>query len=115
MLDKYSLSTVLGSRILEFICSVAVLRRSVLETQPYRWTRLDTGQRERERGMRYVMAASQPWGTVYCVDQYIAIYILLPEANIAIYAACLRRILRYCNILYSEATIYCYMEFSISY
>ena len=33
--------------------------------------------------------------------------ILLPEANIAIYTVCLRRILRYCNIFYSEATIYC--------
>ena len=40
------------------------------------------------------------------VDQYIAIYnILLPEANIAMIAIRLRRILRYCNVLYSEATI----------
>ena len=41
--------------------------------------------------------------------------ILLPEANIAIYAVCLRRILRYCNILYSEATIYCSIYCYCSY
>ena len=40
---------------------------------------------------------------IYCVDQYIAYCnILLPEANIAIIAICLRRILQYCNI-----AIYC--------
>ena len=62
----------------------------------------------------------QRWGTVYCGYNILAIYcnicniycILLPEANIAIYTACLRRILRHCHIFYSEATIYCYMEFS---
>ena len=36
--------------------------------------------------------------------------ILLPEANIAIHMVCQRRILRHCNILYSEATIYCRKE-----
>ena len=62
----------------------------------------------------------QRWGTVCCICNILAIYcnicniycILLPEANIAIYTACLRRILRHCHIFYSEATIYCYMEFS---
>ena len=48
---------------------------------------------------------TQAWGTVYAIYN-----ILLPEANIAIYMVCQRRILRHCNILYSEATIYCRKE-----